>query len=137
MQPFPNWFVLGPNIRYFLAHGVKGLFEEGAYCGPGGDLNELKDYVMARLMWDPTLDDKAVVAEFLAGYYGAAAPYVRQYMDVMVGEITATGYYMHENFPWTADFLTPIAVLSSATVSPPTCSSLIDMPAARHIHMHF
>ena len=27
IQPFPNWYVLGPNIQYFAAHGVRGIFE--------------------------------------------------------------------------------------------------------------
>lgn len=49
VQPFPNWYVLGANIRFFQSHGVKGVFEEGAYCGPGGDMSELKDYIMAKV----------------------------------------------------------------------------------------
>lgn len=35
--PHPNWFVLGANVRLFQAYGVKGLFEQGAYQGYGGD----------------------------------------------------------------------------------------------------
>ena len=40
VAPFPNWHVLVPNIRYFQAHGVLGIFEEGTYATSGGDLVE-------------------------------------------------------------------------------------------------
>eukprot|EP01051_Picozoa_sp_SAG22_P002267 SAG22_NODE_100_length_20558_cov_10.189305_2_plen_201_part_00 len=42
VQPFPNYYVLGPNIRYYLAHGVRGIYEEGNGHGPGSDLDALK-----------------------------------------------------------------------------------------------
>ena len=29
VQPFPNYYVLAPNIRYYLDHGVRGMYEEG------------------------------------------------------------------------------------------------------------
>lgn len=84
---FPNYYSLGPNIDFFKAHGVRGIFEEGPGLGPGDgtDLEELKDYVMAEKMWDPSLDHDVLIEEFLSGYYQAAAPFVRLYMDTMVG----------------------------------------------------
>ena len=42
IQPFPNWYVIGPNIQYFHQHGVRGLFEEGDDVGKGSDMEELK-----------------------------------------------------------------------------------------------
>lgn len=30
-------YVLGPNIQYFAAHGVRGIFEEGSYGTSGGE----------------------------------------------------------------------------------------------------
>ena len=35
IQSFPNYYVLGPNIQWMAAHGVKGVFEEGPGVGPG------------------------------------------------------------------------------------------------------
>ena len=35
MAPFPDWYSIGPNVRYFQQHGVTGLFQEGAYQSPG------------------------------------------------------------------------------------------------------
>ena len=31
VQPFPNYYSLGPNVRYFLAHGVRGMCKD-AFC---------------------------------------------------------------------------------------------------------
>ncbi|MDB6028931.1 MAG: hypothetical protein JWM68_5154, partial [Verrucomicrobiales bacterium] len=71
--PHPNWFVLGPNIRFFQQYGVKGIFEEGAYAGHGAEMAEMRSWVLAQLMWNPKLDDRALIQEFLNGYYGAEA----------------------------------------------------------------
>ena len=65
--PHPNWFVLGPNIRLFRDYGVKGVFEEGAYAGPGEEMAELRAWVLAQLLWNPQQDDRALIKEFLRG----------------------------------------------------------------------
>ena len=85
-QSYPNYYALGPDIQFFAAHGVRGVFEEGPGMaeGDGSDLEELKDYVMAEMLWDPSLDPDQLIAEFLLLYYGPlGAPYVRLYMDTM------------------------------------------------------
>ena len=45
----------------------------------GGELAELKTYLITKLLWDQTLNETALIDEFLAGYYGAAAaPFVKE-----------------------------------------------------------
>ncbi|RME91357.1 MAG: DUF4838 domain-containing protein, partial [Verrucomicrobia bacterium] len=83
LQPHPNWFVLGPNVRFFAAHHVKGLFEQGAYQGYGAEFSELRAWVLAQLLWDPSQDDRRLIDEFLDGYYGPAAPFIRRYMALL------------------------------------------------------
>lgn len=82
-QPLPNYFTIGPNERFFQANGVKGIFEEGAYQSSGADMPELRAWVQCQLMWNPKQDDKALIDEFLNGYYGAAAKPIRQYLDLI------------------------------------------------------
>lgn len=63
----PNWHVLAPNIAYFKQHGVAGVFEEGMYGTPGGDLVQLKDYVISGALWNVSsaLDGgEALIAEY-------------------------------------------------------------------------
>ena len=82
--PHPNWFVLGPNLRLFRDYGVKGVFEEGAYAGPGAEMAELRSWVLAQLLWNPQQDDRALIKEFLRGYYGKrAGDLIERYLELM------------------------------------------------------
>ena len=83
VQPHPNWFTLGANLRFFQAHHVRGVFEQGAYQSHGSEMSELRAWVLAQLLWNPQQDDRALIREFLDGYYGAAAPIIARYLDLL------------------------------------------------------
>eukprot|EP01052_Picozoa_sp_SAG31_P009791 SAG31_NODE_523_length_14545_cov_4.805067_8_plen_384_part_00 len=121
LNPFPNYYSMGPNIKYFAAHGTTGVFEEGPgiNAGDGTDLEELKDFLMSELLWDASLDPDTLIAEFLLAYYGRAAKYIRLYMDTMHAAVKQTNYFlkaccMHPPAGVKQAFLTPEAVLASA-----------------------
>jgi hypothetical protein len=61
---------MGPNIRFLLENHVRGIFEEGDYWSAGGELQELKSWLLLQLLYNPAADDRALIAEFLAGFYG-------------------------------------------------------------------
>lgn len=103
IQPQPDYYTLGPTIRFFVNHGAKGLFEQGAYQSNGGEMGELKAWVMAQLMWDPKQDDKALIDEFLNGYYGESAPAIKGYLDLVSNE--AKGWNLTFASPTSASFL--------------------------------
>ena len=93
LLPHPNWFTLGPNVRLFQKFGVRGVFEQGAYQGYGGEMSELRAWVLAQLLWHPQQDDRALINEFLDGYYGkAAAKPIRRYLDLM--HDASKGFYL-------------------------------------------
>ena len=46
-------------------------------------MNALKNYVIARMLWDPSLNPDELIDAFLRGYYRSAAPHIRHYMQVM------------------------------------------------------
>jgi len=75
----PNLRVLGPNIEFFLENNVTGVFEQGAYQSPGAEMMELRAWVLAKLLWDPTLDARTLIKEFLKGYYGPASEHIYAY----------------------------------------------------------
>jgi len=82
--PHPNWFSLGPNLRFFHRHGVRGVFEQGAYQSHGGEMAEMRAWVLAQLLRDPYQDDRKLIREFLEGYYGrAAAKPIGEYLKLM------------------------------------------------------
>lgn len=94
MRPHPNLRVIGPNIRFFVNHGVKGIFEQGAYTSYGADMAELRAWMLAKLLWNPNQDDRKLMREFLAGYYGPAADSIEAYLTVIHDSVDKSGYYL-------------------------------------------
>ena len=113
IQPHPNVRVLGPNIRFFVDHGVRGIFEQGAYSSLGGEFAELKAWVLAKSLWNPQLDGLTLAREFVDGYYGAAAPRVWDYLNVIHDEAEAQNTYLTCFSPVSAKFLN-LALLAKA-----------------------
>lgn len=93
-QPHPNLRSLGPNLRFFAENNVKGVFEQGSYGTPGGEFEELRAWVLSRLLWNPNQDDQALIREFVEGYYGSAAPFIQAYIDTIHNTLDGTDYYM-------------------------------------------
>ena len=88
LYSFPAEHTFAPNLRTYLDHGAKYMFMEGSsthHC----DFEELKAWLLAKLMWNPDQDEKALLDRFFAGYYGAAAPFVRAYFDRLRKEALA------------------------------------------------
>jgi hypothetical protein len=90
MDPFPNFYVLQPNIKMFVKHGVKYLFEQGSGDSKS-DMHELKAYLLAKLMWNPDADVENIISEFLNGYYGKAGKYISEYFHLMHNALKKSG----------------------------------------------
>ncbi|GAG61806.1 unnamed protein product, partial [marine sediment metagenome] len=91
VMPHPNLRVLGPNVKFFVEHNVKGIFEQGAYQSYGAEMAELRAWVLAKLLWEPTRDGQKLIDEFIEGYYGAAAPLIKAYLKVTHDAVEASG----------------------------------------------
>ena len=50
VMPWPDYYTIAPNIRFYVQNGAKGIFEEGAYTSSGSDMQELKSYFIFFLM---------------------------------------------------------------------------------------
>ena len=81
LVPFPNVGVFRDNLRFFRDNGVRSVLEQGAYQGYHGEFAELKAWLNAKWLWNPDLEEKPLLDRFFTGYYGAAAPFVREYFD--------------------------------------------------------
>jgi hypothetical protein len=79
--PHPNWQVLGPNLRIFAANKVVGIFEQDDRFNPTINFTLLRTWLLAHLLWDPSLDQDKLMNEFLTGYYGSAGKYLKEYLD--------------------------------------------------------
>jgi hypothetical protein len=99
-MPFPDLRIQAENIRLYQQLGVQGCFMQGSYAlrGQGGEFAELRAYLLAKLLWDPSLDPDAVINDFLQGYYGAAAGPIRQYIDLINDQVDAEHMNYHNVF---------------------------------------
>jgi hypothetical protein len=105
-QPFPNFDALQGNVRLFVKHGVRGLFEQGNYSPGGhGELEPLRSYVLAKLLWNPEADVKRHVAEFLEGYYGTAAEPMGRFVELMQAQVRGKDVHAHIFEPPTSAYL--------------------------------
>ena len=81
---FPDLHVLQPNLQLYRKYGVKGVMIQGNFShGGGGVMAELEAYVQAKLLWNPDIDVKNVINEFLVGYFGQASVPISRYLDMM------------------------------------------------------
>ena len=82
--PHPNWRVLQPNLQAMAKNNVRGVFEQANGASRGGvDFNELRLYLISKLLWDPWCDIERHKREFMEYYYGAAAPALMEYLDLL------------------------------------------------------
>ena len=84
--PFPNFHIIAPNIRTFRDNNVKMHFSQIAGYR-GGDMSELRTYMISKLMWNPDADADSLMRHFIDGYYGAAAPQIYQYLKLQEGAL--------------------------------------------------
>jgi len=74
LQPMFHFHVLAENIRYFRRVGVTGVLEQGNFAyGGGASGDDLKSYLIARLLWNADSDVDALIHEFCMGVFGEKA----------------------------------------------------------------
>ena len=123
LTPFPNWRILGANYATLASFGVSGLFAEGVYSSRGGDLVQLKDYLVAQLLLRPTTGGfahtsvDALIDTFLTGYYGPpAAKQIDTYMRILERAAQRNAsMVVSENFASDDEWLDEATVLAAAS----------------------
>ena len=100
MAPWPNFQVLGPNIRVFGDNKAIGVFEEAQYQSAGAEFDEMKAWTVNQLLWNPEQNVDSLVSIFIDGYYGKAAPQIKAYYNLcqsLVKPDIHYGIYIREN----------------------------------------
>ncbi len=125
IAPWPNFQVLGPNIKVFGDNKAIGIFEEAQYQSAGAEFDEMKAWTVNQLLWNPNQDVDSLVSIFVKGYYGKAAPYIKEYYDLcqsLVKPDIHYGIYIRENHEiYSDDFiLKAFAILDKAKAAAET-----------------
>jgi len=80
--PFPNLYTFGDTARYYKAIGVAGAGAQAQMC-IHGDMASLHYWLYAKLLWNPDQDEHALVRHYIGKTYGAAAPMIQEYVDLL------------------------------------------------------
>lgn len=80
MLPLPNFQNLQSHIQAFRDHNAIGVLEEGAYQNRGAELDEMRAWVLSKLLWNPECNVDSLIEDFTNGFYGSAAPFIREYL---------------------------------------------------------
>jgi len=108
-SPFPNLHVLKPNLELFKKFGVWMHFQQG-WPTYGGEMEELRSYLISKLLWNMEINIDSVKDDFLKGYYENAAPFIKNILDTMEFELKKSGkpLLIYENpFAHRDDYLSP------------------------------
>ncbi|WP_343701417.1 DUF4838 domain-containing protein [Chitinophaga sp.] len=81
-SPYPSLFLAQPQVQDQVSKGANEFFIQGN-IDYGMEFAELRLYLYSRIAWNPNVDVSATINEFLKGYYGPAAPHIRQYIDLI------------------------------------------------------
>lgn len=88
-SPYPSLFQAQPQVRDQVSKGANEFFIQGN-IDYGMEFAELRLYLYSRIAWNPNIDVSATINDFLKNYYGAAAPYIRKYIDLITEEYEKT-----------------------------------------------
>ncbi len=112
LAPNPNLHGLASDIKYYANCGVDGLMVQGNHQCSGGELSELRQYLAAQLIWNPSRDPAMIRLEFCNGYYGTAANYVLDYLTLM--DEFAKNNDVHGYMKWKPRDVIPLEFIKKA-----------------------
>lgn len=94
IAPFPmDYRVLARNVQFYKKYGAIGIMAEGQYDSEWGEFSELKQWLLSKIMWNPSYDVDSLTHCFVNDYYGKAAPYIMQYYNLCRKQIKHNTHY--------------------------------------------
>ena len=81
LQPFVTFETLQKNLTFYKECGVLGVLEQGNFAyGGGGCFDDMKSYIISRLLWNYKTDIHDEIHRFCMGVYGEkAGRYMEEY----------------------------------------------------------
>ncbi len=107
---FSNFETMQSTMKYMHDIGITGYVYN---CGDGHSaaFNDLRNYLLCKLQWDVNADVEYHMTEFMNAYYGeAAAPYIKEILDVQTAHSKATAHAFDFSWHYQAGFYSPQGV---------------------------
>ena len=93
----PNLKLLYQNVKYLRDFPVKGILFQGAHTtNPDIEFSSLWGYLQGKLAWNPDMSYAQYincVKEFLYAYYGGGAPFIYDYLMLMLMQPSSDYHY--------------------------------------------
>ncbi|MBQ7256690.1 MAG: DUF4838 domain-containing protein [Abditibacteriota bacterium] len=89
----PNLHILKPNLQYFRDHNVIAMFEQGDYYNEGSTFNELKNFLISKLLWNPDEDVDKLKEDFCKNVYGKGYKEILKIIDIYTNAVYHKGLY--------------------------------------------
>lgn len=88
LLPFNNYYTVTETYKYFKELGAVYYYELRQHNNSNATaFSRLKSYIEYKMLWDTSLNYFDVVDRFFHGYFGPAAPAMRQYFDELTNYI--------------------------------------------------
>lgn len=99
LLPFPNLRTMEKNINLYRKVGVKGVLMQGNFSyGGGGYLDELKAYVIARLLSDDKRELDKLIYDFCSAYYGKeSCEFIIQYINLWENQVQNYELWLYDD----------------------------------------
>jgi len=95
-SPFPNFYALADNIRFYRDIGVEGIFLQGmGHGGGGGEFSMLRPWFGMKLLWNPDLDTTGLIKRFLKDYYGPAWGPMYDWIVLLQNKVDDDDIHLH------------------------------------------
>ncbi len=111
-----NLFALWDTVHFLAEMGIEGYGTE-TWVYPGGDFDELRTYLIGKVMWDPMMTKEEYLGhmnEFMEAYYGDAAPYLLEYIQGITESSLTPGYCSLGEYSGCTAVYTPMDVFYHA-----------------------
>jgi hypothetical protein len=100
-QPYPNYHVLDTNLRMYRDLGIEAVFCQGSVFA----LGEMRAWTLCQLMWNVDADVNELYREFALAYYGAAAPFLLDYVHQVTALCLRKKIQLRPNSPVSSAFV--------------------------------
>ena len=99
LLPFPNFRTMEKNIKLYKENNVKGILMQGNFSyGGKGYFDELKSYVVAKMLRNDSKCLNELINDFCNNYYGkSASKYIIEYLNMWEDEIYDKTLWLYDD----------------------------------------
>lgn len=107
LHPFVNFHNLKANLNFYKECGVRGVLEQGNFAyGGGACFDDMKSYIISKLLWNHKVDIDDEIHRFCEGVYGKkAGAFMEEYTRLTEKACTSSELYIYQypDIPYITD----------------------------------